>query len=145
MRVAINQLSLLDPLTGVGRYTAELCRCLETADGLELLRVPSLRSVRFQSGAEELLPRDPGDPPRRPGGSQWRRWLSLARHVGLKGMPRYLVRRFGRNRLRRVVGRSLTPRYCDLYHEPNFNPFAAEVPTVVNVHDLSAVLHPEWH
>jgi alpha-1,3-rhamnosyl/mannosyltransferase len=33
----------------------------------------------------------------------------------------------------------------DLYHEPNFIPLAGGVPAVVTVHDLSVLLHPEWH
>jgi glycosyltransferase involved in cell wall biosynthesis len=35
--------------------------------------------------------------------------------------------------------------HYDLYHEPNFVPFACRLPTVVNVYDLSVVLHPQWH
>ena len=34
---------------------------------------------------------------------------------------------------------------CDLYHEPNNIPLPSDLPTVVTVHDLSALLHPEWH
>ncbi|HEY3787624.1 MAG TPA: glycosyltransferase family 1 protein, partial [Urbifossiella sp.] len=33
----------------------------------------------------------------------------------------------------------------DLYHEPNFVPIRTHLPTVVTVHDLSVLLHPEWH
>jgi alpha-1,3-rhamnosyl/mannosyltransferase len=33
----------------------------------------------------------------------------------------------------------------DLYHEPNFVPIDTHLPTVVTVHDLSVVLHPERH
>ena len=33
----------------------------------------------------------------------------------------------------------------DLYHEPNFVPVRTHLPTVVTVHDLSVLLHPEWH
>jgi alpha-1,3-rhamnosyl/mannosyltransferase len=33
----------------------------------------------------------------------------------------------------------------DLYHEPNFIPFPCDVPAVVTVHDLSVLLHPDWH
>jgi glycosyltransferase involved in cell wall biosynthesis len=33
----------------------------------------------------------------------------------------------------------------DLYHEPNFIPWETDLPTVITVHDLSVVLHPEWH
>jgi alpha-1,3-rhamnosyl/mannosyltransferase len=32
-----------------------------------------------------------------------------------------------------------------LYHEPNFIPLPSELPTVVTVHDLSVLLHPQWH
>jgi alpha-1,3-rhamnosyl/mannosyltransferase len=33
----------------------------------------------------------------------------------------------------------------DLYHEPNFLPQASDLPTVATFHDLSVLLHPEWH
>ena len=33
----------------------------------------------------------------------------------------------------------------DLYHEPNFIPLPSDLPTVTTVHDLSVLLHPEWH
>ena len=36
-------------------------------------------------------------------------------------------------------------RRYDLYHETNFIPLPADVPTVATLHDLSVVLHPEWH
>jgi len=33
----------------------------------------------------------------------------------------------------------------DVYHEPNHIPVRCDVPTVTTIHDLSVVLHPEWH
>ncbi len=33
----------------------------------------------------------------------------------------------------------------DLYHEPNYIPLPCDCPTVVTLHDLSTLLHPEWH
>ena len=36
-------------------------------------------------------------------------------------------------------------RAYDLYHEPNFIPLPCEQPTLATLHDLSVVLHPEWH
>jgi alpha-1,3-rhamnosyl/mannosyltransferase len=33
----------------------------------------------------------------------------------------------------------------DLYHEPNYIPLPCDLPTVATVHDLSVLLHPEWH
>ena len=32
-----------------------------------------------------------------------------------------------------------------LYHEPNFLPIDCNLPTVTTIHDLSVLLHPEWH
>ncbi len=32
-----------------------------------------------------------------------------------------------------------------IYHEPNYLPFPTDLPTVVTVHDLSVLLHPQWH
>jgi alpha-1,3-rhamnosyl/mannosyltransferase len=43
--------------------------------------------------------------------------------------------------LRQVFG----SRAFDLYHEPNFLPLPNDVPTVATFHDLSVLLHPEWH
>ena len=36
-------------------------------------------------------------------------------------------------------------RDFDLYHEPNYIPFPCDRPTIATIHDLSALLHPEWH
>jgi alpha-1,3-rhamnosyl/mannosyltransferase len=33
----------------------------------------------------------------------------------------------------------------DVYHEPNFLPQSSDLPTVATFHDLSVLLHPEWH
>lgn len=33
----------------------------------------------------------------------------------------------------------------DLYHEPNHIPIACDRPTVTTIHDLSGILHPQWH
>ena len=39
---------------------------------------------------------------------------------------------------------SVRGRY-ELYHEPNVIPFHSSLPTVTTIHDLSVLLHPEWH
>src|SRR5206468_1095853 len=33
----------------------------------------------------------------------------------------------------------------DLYHEPNYIPLASSIPAVATIHDLSVLMHPEWH
>jgi alpha-1,3-rhamnosyl/mannosyltransferase len=54
----------------------------------------------------------------------------------------------------RQVGRTLVGQHfrtaCwrqeyTLYHEPNFIPLPCDLPTIATVHDLSVILHPEWH
>jgi alpha-1,3-rhamnosyl/mannosyltransferase len=54
-----------------------------------------------------------------------------------KGCGQAFLRRRFRKRFHR--GRH------DLYHEPNFIPLPTDLPTVVTLHDLSVLLHPEWH
>src|SRR5439155_6150447 len=41
--------------------------------------------------------------------------------------------------------KDLKPCRGDLYHEPNHIPLRCNLPTVVTLHDLSVLLHPEWH
>ena len=36
-------------------------------------------------------------------------------------------------------------RAFDLYHEPNYIPFPCDKLTIATIHDLSVMLHPEWH
>jgi alpha-1,3-rhamnosyl/mannosyltransferase len=33
----------------------------------------------------------------------------------------------------------------NLYHEPNFIPMPFDGPTIATLHDMSAIVHPEWH
>jgi alpha-1,3-rhamnosyl/mannosyltransferase len=56
------------------------------------------------------------------------------------------------DQLARKAGRSLIAYLCrsaqtrnDVYHEPNFIPLPVDLPTVITIHDLSVLLHPEWH
>src|SRR5207248_2243622 len=42
----------------------------------------------------------------------------------------------------RMVYRS---RGYQLYHETNFIPLPCDFPTLTTIHDLSVLLHPEWH
>ena len=40
--------------------------------------------------------------------------------------------------------RMKTRRY-QLYHEPNHIPIRCDLPTVTTIHDLSVIVHPQWH
>lgn len=39
----------------------------------------------------------------------------------------------------------LRARNYGLYHEPNHIPMRCDLPTVTTIHDLSVLVHPEWH
>ncbi len=133
MRVVFNLLQTLKPKAGVGHYAARLFAALR-----------------------EQLP--PGDLHGFPDGPL----ATVVRHVqrGRSG-GRPAVRTAGRGRVAAAAWSALRAagRGClglafraacrrsgfDLCHEPNFIPLAGGVPTVVTVHDLSVVLHPQWH
>ncbi len=85
-----------------------------------------LRSV-LQRESKGRAGTSPADPPPR----GWRAWcVGQARLLGRTVLALHL----------RLRGAG-----CDLYHEPNNIPLPSDLPTVVTVHDLSALLHPEWH
>lgn len=126
--VAINVTCLNEPQTGVGRYTRHLTE--------ELLRTGEIELVLFDG----------------------HRWSSLS-PVGdssIKPGSRHSLRRFLKpfvpyyQRLGELVRDALfqygaTRRKPHLYHEPNFIPYRFDGPTVITVHDLSVIKHPEFH
>lgn len=142
MRVVVNHLAALGQRTGIGHYTVQLLRCL-----------------RAQASPGEIATFPEG-------------WLRQARALGVRLRPRLEGKGNGTpasvlptssflTNLRREVlqqlrqcGRAVTAAHfrasCarhqyDLYHEPNFIPLPCDRSTVATIHDLSALLHPEWH
>jgi alpha-1,3-rhamnosyl/mannosyltransferase len=131
VRVIINRQVTAGRPTGVGLYTAGLVRALRHLPGLEVERFPPrwlMNLAALTRRARSLSASSGGS-----AGSSWRRRLmGLLRHGG----EALLLRRF-----RAACARSRP----DLYHEPNFIPLPCDLPTVATVHDLSPLLHPEWH
>ena len=129
MRILINALSAHGPRSGVGHYTAELLRCLagQLGEGEQAVARP-----RPWVG---WLRRRKLPPPAGAGaaGASWKkRLVSWLKPVG-RSLLRWhfaAVARLGR---------------FDVYHEPNYIPAPCSVPTVSTIHDLSVLLHPEWH
>ncbi|HXD86524.1 MAG TPA: glycosyltransferase family 1 protein [Urbifossiella sp.] len=121
MRVIINGASTLKPKTGVGHTTVYLHRALQqqTPDSFWL----------FPGQWTERIPKRQGRPSGGGTPSRWKpRLVEIAKaayRVGFRAAARW--------------GR------FNLYHEPNFVPIRTHLPTVVTVHDLSVLLHPEWH
>jgi alpha-1,3-rhamnosyl/mannosyltransferase len=141
MRVVVNQLPALGQKTGIGHYTVQLLRCLRAQAGTDRIDgFPEgwVRRVRtfcaqarpyLEGTRTESFPRSPSA---RRGGSLRSKALGSLRRLGRSLMAQHF----------RLV---CALRSYDLYHEPNFIPLPCEQPTLATLHDLSVVLHPEWH
>jgi len=123
MRVGIDGYPLAEPRTGVGHYTLELARALaliSPADHFELVSpkpfdVAALQEIE-RANLPNLLTKTP-------------RASSIRGHWWSIGLPLY-IRRAG----------------FDLFHGTNFDvPLWRQGRSVVTIHDLSALLHPEKH
>jgi glycosyltransferase involved in cell wall biosynthesis len=141
MRVVVNQLAALGLKTGIGHYTVQLLRCLREQAGPDRIDgFPKgwVRHARDYCGrARPYLE------------SAWKD-LSYPGPVGLRSRSlrsRVLgsLRHFGRSLMAQHFRLVCSLRAYDLYHEPNFIPLPCEQPTIATVHDLSVLLHPEWH
>ena len=138
MRVLINGMVLSGKKSGIGHYTAELIRCLGPLLGPEGLRVhhpvwfEAARRwlIRLRPSADGVPAPSPQTPQNSPPPSLRGRVVNVLRDVG-KAAYQYHFRR--------------TIQKCALYHEPNFLPLDCDLPTVTTIHDLSVLLHPEWH
>lgn len=125
MRIGLDGLPLTSPKSGVGHYTYELARALavmEAATSFELT-YPSTFS------ALTLTPED--DPRSLPANLKIERVPvgPLARHWWSIGLPRYIRR-----------------EKLQLFHGTNYDvPLRRHSATVLTIHDLSPLLHPETH
>jgi alpha-1,3-rhamnosyl/mannosyltransferase len=142
VRVIVNQLPALMRKTGIGHYAAELVRCLRRQAGEGPIRTfpqdwlghaPRLWD-RLRSRLEPTAG-EPGAGPRRSGTV-----LGSLRKTALQ-----CLRRGGRHLIGLYFQASCRGGRYDLYHETNFIPLPSDLPTVTTLHDLSVVLHPEWH
>jgi glycosyltransferase involved in cell wall biosynthesis len=137
MRVLVNTLTVEGPRTGIGHYTSELVRALRQFHGDDavgtfpggLLRRARATWAGAQRGGHA------GGPPG---------FAGRVRHA-VRGQVINLARRCGRALIRLSFRRTAGRDGFDLYHEPNYIPLECDLPTVASVHDLSALLHPEWH
>jgi alpha-1,3-rhamnosyl/mannosyltransferase len=135
MRIVFNILETLKPKTGIGHYTARLYAALEQQ--LSTDTVHAFPTGRLAGALRHL--QKPGDGAPAEQGGWVRSWSAVK--SGFKATAKRTVRA--------ALG-SLFRSTChggafDLYHEPNFIPFDCDVPTIITIHDLSVLLHPEWH
>jgi len=121
MRIGIDGLPLTEVLTGIGHYTLELARHLALASEAEEIEIVSPRAFlsslnsRQEQSSNLRFVRSRVSP--------------LTRHWWSIGLPRYI-----------------RSNSIDLFHGTNFEvPLRKVCPTVLTIHDLSMLLHPETH
>jgi len=123
LSIALNATAMLSPLTGIGRYTAELAAAL-TRMGVHIdyysgtrwsEQPPQIEQIRSGRLIRRLINHLPGA-------------RLAARHVQ-----------------QHHFNRGVEQRRPALYHEPNYLAFRFAGPTVVTAHDASWVRYPEMH
>lgn len=141
LEIAMGGRALLTPLTGIGQYASHLAReFVQRGHSLRLFYGTHWSST-IASGQAEAMD-TPGAPV---GGASVR--LSMASAVKrfarahVPGIYRFMphVEQF---RFDSGLRRHRKPH---VYHDPNFVPFRFRGPTVITVHDVSWVRHPECH
>ncbi|TQV63984.1 MAG: glycosyltransferase family 4 protein [Halothiobacillaceae bacterium] len=119
MHILFNTHIVRPPLTGIGRYTLELAR--------------ALNQLGHEVRGLTLDPLAPQDAQAQARQAAWRK--NLARIPGARTLQRM--------RLQARLDRQ--PSAGWLYHEPNYIPLRFDGPTVITVHDLAWIRHPETH
>jgi len=124
LNLIVGATSLVQPLTGIGQYTLNLAQ--------ELSANPRLNIDYFY-------------------GYSWAKTPEVRDRINA-GKVRNFVRKFipSAYELRRFAQQKTfnlhnSKSRADIYHEPNFLPLEFDGPTVITVHDLSYIRHPEAH
>jgi glycosyltransferase involved in cell wall biosynthesis len=125
MRVGLDGLPLTSIKTGVGHYTFELAHALagaEPSSAFEIVYPSSYPPISLvETGKEGVLPHNLELKRVRVG--------LIGRHWWSAGLPRYVRR-----------------RKVELFHGTNYDiPLLRQCATVLTIHDLSHILHPETH
>ncbi|MEW6418732.1 MAG: glycosyltransferase family 1 protein [Nitrospirota bacterium] len=124
MKIVINAIPLLSPLTGVGNYTYNLItefRKLKQDFDYTYYYGYFTRKLKFYSGESEMFYRI---------------------KESIKKLP--LVSSYARNLKSRLAHLQL--KNYDIYFEPNFIPLNIKArKTVTTVYDFSFYRYPEWH
>ncbi len=122
-KIIIDSISLLSPLTGIGRYTYEISKKLEEKENLECNFFYGYHSNKL------IHPSEKND-------------LKSIKSIIVKNS---LIKRIVRKFLI-ILNKIYTPKY-DVYWQPNFipNDGIKAKKIVTTVHDFSFILHEEFH
>jgi glycosyltransferase involved in cell wall biosynthesis len=142
MRVVVNQLPALGVKTGIGHYTVQLMRCLraQTAPDESIEAFPSGWVRKFRRTCTDIRPWLEGN-----GEGQSDSAPEAPVRASVRNLVVQQLRQFGRSLMAKHFRLVTRRQRYDLYHEPNFIPLPTDCPTLVTLHDLSVLHHPEWH
>ncbi len=142
MRVLLNRMTTTGARTGVGHCALELLNQLQCVPGIQVTGFPSDRFMRWDARIRRL---------HQFLASLRNRWkpsrsvLPLRLLRELARIAYFRTRRAYHGWLQALHREAFFGTAFDLYHEPNFIPFASSLPTVTTVHDLSVFRYPQWH
>lgn len=124
IKVAVGATSLITPLTGIGNYTLNLTKLLLDNP---LIEMEGFYGYRWSKKLEPLTVRN----------------IGKIKKVVSRLIPySYASRRIA---YQIAFNSGIKKGGFDLYHEPNFLPFEFKGATVITVHDLSYIRHPQAH
>ncbi|HET7307837.1 MAG TPA: glycosyltransferase family 1 protein [Gammaproteobacteria bacterium] len=129
--IAVNGISLLAPLTGVGQYTYNLIGEIEKDPGFQpwFFYGPVWDTRRIDQAALESR-------------------LKAERVSRIRNLLRTFVPNsyaIARHLQQRYFSRGVKKHAIQLYHEPNFVPLRFDGPIINTIHDLSILRFPETH
>jgi alpha-1,3-rhamnosyl/mannosyltransferase len=142
MRVVINQSTALGQKAGIGHYTDQLLRHLRAIAGDDRIDTFPTGWVR---AASETYSRTrsslyTGRDNATPADAKSDGLVARLRRAAVSQLYRAGQKMMGWH-FRMLCSRQA----YDLYHEPNVLPLPSDRRTVATFHDLSLLLHPEWH
>lgn len=142
MRVVVNRLAALGMKTGIGHYTLELIRCLRQQAHPDVIAAyPRGWVRRAREVCAQARPYFEGRKQPAPAGTPRADSLLTSLKRSALDYARQGNRIFMTYHFRDVCAQ----RGYQLYHETNFIPFPSDLPTIATLHDLSVLLHPQWH
>src|SRR6478735_525295 len=131
--VVVNDLVALRQRSGVGFYVSELLSALEESNEVDVIPLSQTLVGRPLGLASRLISRNQNSSSSNDRPSRWlQRNVSALKAGGVRWVDRY-------------VGLAAKLFRWPLFHETDHCPAAVDAPVVTTVHDLSVVLHPEWH
>ncbi len=127
LKILVNAIPLTNIKTGIGRYVEGLYKQIESYPGVEVGYFDGRKVCKHmpRSGNDGFFPVVASFFWKLP--TYFSLMLRLLAHCQMELAFRRVCKEF------------------DIYHETSFFPFLSSIPVVFTIHDLTLLLHPDWH